>query len=370
MATAPESRNPSFAERRLRGLIDSVADAIVSADEHSRIVSWNAAATRMFGWSGDEAIGRRLTMLMPERYRAGHLAGIARLSSTGRPKLVGGGPVELEGLRKDDTEFPIELTLGEWSGPEGTLYTGIIRDVSDRRELESYRRAQVSVAGGLAGASTVPEAATAVLQAIGEAVGWPLGALWLVGDDAVALHCVALWHSPAYPAPAFQRLSLQTPLERGSGLPGRVWERGEVVWIDDVLAEQNFPRVKAAADDGLHAAIGLPLVGEEGMIGVLEFFDHLNRHPTPAVMSLIGSLSEQVGQFLQRRRAEDQLAGVQKELARRRDSERHAQEINAHVINHLVQASEALDAGDTRRAQAEMHRTLEEASRIVTELGL
>jgi PAS domain S-box-containing protein len=367
MAAVPQA---VLAERRLRGVVDSVGDAILSADVDSRIASWNAAATRMFGWSAEEAIGRELTTLMPERYRAAHLAGLARLVATGEPRLIGAGAVQLEGLRKDGTEFPIELTLGSWSGPEGELFTGVVRDVSDRRELERYRGAQVAVASALAGASTIEDAGAGVLAALGEAVGWPLGALWLTTDDDRLLRCAAVWHAPDAPAAAFEERSRELTLERGAGLPGRVWASGEPIWLDDFSAEPSLPRMDAAQDADLHAAVGLPLVAEGGAIGVLEFLDHEVRRPTPDVVALIRSLSEQVGHYLQRRRAEERIAEMTKELARRRDSERHAQQINSHVIHHLVQASEALDAGDLRRAQLEMRHTLEEASRIVTDLGL
>jgi two-component system, cell cycle sensor histidine kinase and response regulator CckA len=358
------------AERHLRGVVDSVGDAILSADADSRIMSWNAGAARMFGWSAQETIGRDLTMLMPERFRAGHRAGVARLVATGEPKLVGTGPVQLEGLRRDGTEFPIELTLGAWSGPEGQLFTGVVRDISERRELERYRRAQVAVASALAGAMGIEEAGTGVLEALGEAVGWPLGALWLQAEDGRSLRCAALWHAPASPAADFERQSRALSLERGSGLPGRVWESGEPVWLDDFASQAGLPRMASAHEAGLRAAVGLPLLSGGEAVGVLEFFSGEVRRPTPDIVALIATLSEQVGHYLQRRRAEEQVAEMGKELARRRDAQRHGQEINSHVIHHLVQASEALDAGDLRRAQAEMRRTLEEASRIVTDLGL
>ena len=370
MAAASQPDEAALAERRLRGVVDSVGDAILSADPESRIVSWNAGATAMFGWTAEEAIGRELTMLMPERFRAAHLAGIARLVRTVEPRLVGAGPVQLEGLRKDGTEFPIELTLGSWSGPEGELFTGVVRDISDRLHLERLRRAQVAVAGALAEATTTEEAVQDVVRAMGEAVGWPVGALWLAEDDGRALRCAAVWHAPSSAAEEFEAQSRKLTLARGDGLPGRVWESGEPLWLEDFASDASLPRVRAAQEAGLHAAIGLPLVAEGAVIGVLEFLDHQVRRPTPDVVALIRTLSEQVGHWLQRRRAEEHVAAMTEELARRRDAERHAQQINAHVINHLVQASEALDAGDLRRAQLEMRRTLEEASRIVTDLGL
>jgi GAF domain-containing protein len=222
----------------------------------------------------------------------------------------------------------------------------------------------------LADAATTEDAARGVIRSIGETVGWPVGALWLAGEDEHTLQCAAVWHSDASPAAEFAAQSRRLTFERGAGLPGRVWESGEPLWLEDFASEASLPRVRAAEEAGLHAAIGLPLVADDAAIGVIEFLDHQVRRPTPDVVALVRSLSEQVGHWLQRRRAEERVAQMTEELARRRDAERHAQQINAHVIHHLVQASEALDAGDLRRAQLEMRRTLEEASRIVTDLGL
>ena len=354
----------------LRALIDAVGDAIISARADSRIIGWNRAATAMFGRSEDEALGRPLTELMPERYRAAHLAGIARLRATGEPRLVGGPAVRLEGLRRDGREFPIELTLGAWSSADGDeVYTGVVRDVSDRSELERFRAAQFAVASALAKASSLTEAADAALGALGGVLGWPLGALWLV-DEGPALTCLRVWRSQSGEYSSFEQLSLRTRLARGAGLPGRVWASGEMAWIDDVLVDRNFLRVQAAAENGLHAAIAMPLLDERTVIGVVEFFNHRISLPSRDVMELMASVGEQIGQVVQRHRAEARLAQAGREIDRRRDAERHAQEINAHVIHHLVQASAALDQGDLRRAQREMRRTLEEASRIVTDLGV
>jgi PAS domain S-box-containing protein len=110
----------------------SVSDAIVSCDEQSRIVFWNEGAKAIFGYEADEVMGKPLTKLMPERYRKPHLEGIARLRDGGDPRLIG-RTVCLEGLRKDGSEFPLELSLGDWHGGGRHQYTGVVRDITERR---------------------------------------------------------------------------------------------------------------------------------------------------------------------------------------------------------------------------------------------
>src|SRR5207244_10167248 len=122
----------SSEERRFRSVTESINDAVISADEASRIVFWNAAASAMFGWSEEEALGRPLTDLMPPAYRDAHLAGMARLRRTGERRIIGHGTVRLVGLRRDGSAFPLELSLGAWRSEDAQFYTGIVRDITER----------------------------------------------------------------------------------------------------------------------------------------------------------------------------------------------------------------------------------------------
>jgi PAS domain S-box-containing protein len=123
--------NHDTAAETLEAVVHFAPDAIVTADSESNIVTWNAAAARMFGYEASEVVGEELTLVVPERFRDAHRAGMARVVATGTTKLVGHS-VELFGLRKDGTEFPIELSLGTWMSGEDRFFSGIIRDITDR----------------------------------------------------------------------------------------------------------------------------------------------------------------------------------------------------------------------------------------------
>jgi PAS domain S-box-containing protein len=122
-------------EDRFRSLVESATDAIIVANGHGVIISWNRSASTLFGYSNEEAIGQPLTLLMPARYRHAHEQGLARMESTGKGRVMG-SVVELHGLKKDGTEFPIELSLATWKNTENTYYSGIIRDISERKKAE------------------------------------------------------------------------------------------------------------------------------------------------------------------------------------------------------------------------------------------
>ncbi len=118
----------------LGAIIDSATDAIVTADERGDVVTWNPAAARLFGYSTDDIVGRELAVLVPERFRAAHRAGLARVVETGQTRIIG-KTVEVFGLHQDGTEFPIELSLATWIDGGSRFFAGIIRDVSERVAL-------------------------------------------------------------------------------------------------------------------------------------------------------------------------------------------------------------------------------------------
>src|SRR2546426_2780660 len=110
---------------------DTANDAIVSADEQGRIIYFNRGAERMFGHPAADAVGRPLTLLMPERFRESHRAGFQRFLSTGRSLIIG-QTLELTALTRDGHEFPIELSIAHWTTGRGRFFTAILRDITAR----------------------------------------------------------------------------------------------------------------------------------------------------------------------------------------------------------------------------------------------
>jgi len=127
-------------EAKFRSVTESAIDAIISADAEGRIRAWNRAAEAILGWSAEEAYGQPLEIIIPERFHEGHAAGIARINR-GEPGRVIGHTVELFARHRDGDELPIELSLATWKLGEERFFTGILRDISERREAELRFRA-------------------------------------------------------------------------------------------------------------------------------------------------------------------------------------------------------------------------------------
>ncbi len=126
-------------ETRFRAVADTANDAVISADSHGNILYFNPAAERIFGYAAREVLGKPITLLMPGRFHHAHEEGFRRFLATGEARVVG-KTVELTGKRKQGSEFPLELSLASWRVEGEVFLTGIVRDMTLRRESERQIR--------------------------------------------------------------------------------------------------------------------------------------------------------------------------------------------------------------------------------------
>ncbi len=122
-------------EALLASILETVPDAMVVIDARGIIQSFSYAAQRLFGWRGDEVVGRNVRMLMPAPYKEAHDSYLARYQATGERRIIGIGRVVV-GLRKDGSTFPMELSVGEVKRDGGSLFTGFVRDLTERQATE------------------------------------------------------------------------------------------------------------------------------------------------------------------------------------------------------------------------------------------
>ena len=135
-------RNPhaaSQAEERMRSVVDHVVDGIITIDARGTVTTFNPAAERIFGYAAGEIIGRNIRMLMPEPYHSEHDGYIANYLRTGKAKIIGIGR-EVVGRRKDGRTFPMELAISEFRLDEQRYFTGIVRDITQRKQAEAELR--------------------------------------------------------------------------------------------------------------------------------------------------------------------------------------------------------------------------------------
>jgi len=188
----------------------------------------------------------------------------------------------------------------------GMLYC-VAADVTERKREDVRLAAQYAVTRILAEAPALVVGAPRILQAICEGLGWSVGAIWRVNEKENLLRCVETWHAPSAQLEEFGRITRTRTFAPGVGLPGRVWSNPRPAWIEDVTQDANFPRANIAAREGLHAAFCFPILLKSQVLGVLEFFSQEIQQPDARLLEMMGAIGSQIGQFIERKNAEESL---------------------------------------------------------------
>jgi signal transduction histidine kinase/integral membrane sensor domain MASE1/CheY-like chemotaxis protein len=176
--------------------------------------------------------------------------------------------------------------------------------IGERALGDRFRAADYAATHALAESANLRDGASGVLRAVCQSLDWDFGAVWLVDPDAHELRCLESWHAPERAFPAFTDATRRRTFTRGIGLPGRVWASGDPAWIPDVVVDTNFPRAESAASEGLHGAFAVPFRRGSEVLGVIEFFNRELQEPDADLLVRIAALGSQIGQFIERQRAE------------------------------------------------------------------
>ena len=224
---------------------------------------------------------------------------------------VGGGLISLLlfgiALSLSSTRARAVAMAGEMTAAFREANGRLETEIKDREYTERRTALQHSVTRVLADAETVVEAAPRILKSVCESLGWDFGSLWLINTATRQLECVDTWHRAELNIAEFKAATLQKTFESGAGLPGRVWAAAQPVWVSDVTGDSNFPRALSAAKAGLHAAFGFPILLGDDLLGMVEFFSRQTMEPDAETIELVGALGSQIGQFIERKRAEHEL---------------------------------------------------------------
>ena len=252
---------------------------------------------------------------------------------------------------------------------------GTVQDITERKLAEQRLLVQHAVTQILAAAATLGEATPELLRAVGECLLWDVGALWHVDRDAAVLRCVETWHAAGVTVPEFEAATRQRTFLRGLGLPGRVWFRREPIYIPDVTKDAEFLRAPIAAREALHAGLGVPIVLDGEVLAVMEFFSNEIRPPDQDVLDMMAIVGSQIGQFIERKRAEEALAHARAELAHvarvstlGEISASIAHEINQPLLGMVTSASScarwlATRPPNLKRAQQALDRIVKAGTR-------
>ncbi len=240
--------------------------------------------------------------------------------------------------------------------------------VGGRRRAEMRLKVSHSVARVLADPPSLEEVIPGILGAVCESLDWDCGSFWKVDAERLQLRHAAGWHRGSARLETFIKSAEDVTFGRGVGMAGRVWSQAHPLWVSDVVRDRNFVRAAVARQIGLRSAVGFPILAGREVLGVMTFFSRRIREPDETLLQMMGTIGGQIGQFIQRREAQNALrqahAELEARIARRTEQLSRANQVLEVEITERKQAEESLRQLSTRLLQVQD----EERQRLAREL--
>ncbi len=266
----------------------------------TRTYRWSENLYRIFGVEPDEITPTRDWVL--ERTHPDDRERLARYFEL-RPLVPGPPPIEWRIRRPAGDVRYLRSTVTKIDpGPRGARrIIGVVQDVTDQRIASRELAAHAAVSAALIDWNSFEEGARRLLQDLGVACEFMIGALWLPHGDVLAAELI--WKEPVFEINDFEAMTFALRLPRGVSLPGLAWQSKQPETISDVSHEPNFRRREAARAVGLHGAVAFPALKAEEVLAVLEFYSREQDH-TGRLRQTLTAIGFELGEFFSRRRAE------------------------------------------------------------------
>ncbi len=300
-------------ENYMEQVINSIADALLVTSNSGKIKKVNRAAQQLFGFREEELINQPISLIIDDSQIL--IKSIYQHSSLKR------NPQNLEVVCRTKTkeklliDFSCSVIARKTEGLEDIVYIG--RDITAWQRREQRTSAQYAITRILSESQSVKQGIPQILQSICQNLGWDLGELWTpsqyigtsVQRDSLnaVLRCVEIWSSRLISVREFKAITWQTTYTPGVGLPGRIWIRRLPLWIKDITEDGDNRRSQPAAEAGLHAAFGFPILDDSEILGVMVFFSRDVQPKDKDLLQMMGSIGSQIAQFIKRKQAEDAL---------------------------------------------------------------
>jgi PAS domain S-box-containing protein len=353
-----ERKHEQDERRLLASIVDSSGDAILSFTLEGVITSWNPSAERIYGYSEDEAVGMTLfDFVLPDQ--PDDVAPLLkRVRSGGRLDNV-----EVDRIGKGGRQVEVAVTAAPITGDSDRVVGGaaIHRDVSDRKRRDRYLAAQHGATRVLAQAPELAEVGTAILPLLAGAGSWLCAAYWAA--DGHSLHCDAAWTAP------------RTRLPVNPILEGAVSEQEqgdeELQWLATDLPAGELPSPDRAAIGGLRTQVWAPIVAGGELFGAFHFFDRRRRQSDEELISALTAITSQIANYLQRRRAEEEVERAKDEFFGLVSHELRTPLTSIIGYSELLEDSETDHLTDQGRKYLDViHRNAQREMRLVGDLLL
>jgi PAS domain S-box-containing protein len=292
----------------------SVPSGIAAVDLDGRQTYVNPAFCALVGWSAQELIGAHPPFLYWPPEQVDLIA--EALGNVIRGNAPAGG-LELPFRRRTGERIDVLLQITPLKDAFGNI-TGWVSSCSDITEPKRARTrlaAEHMITRLLASASSLQAAAPGIIDSLLDSLEVDCGLLWMPEPKSDCLRCVVARQRGNSPAlRAFVAASVQRSLAQGLDLPGRVWEECQPIWMTDLIVEPAFQRHEAARQAGLPSGAGFPVQNAGDFFGVIEVFALRRLEQDQSLSNMMNAIGSELGQFIQRRSAEEALRRAHDEL--------------------------------------------------------
>jgi two-component system, cell cycle sensor histidine kinase and response regulator CckA len=320
--------------RRQADLLNFANEAILAWELRGPIIYWNHAAEQLYGYAQHEALGRSSHELLQTEFPDGRAQFETELVRRG--EWSGESKQVTKHGRRIEVESRFKL-IEDRAGSRLILECN--RDISHRKQSARRLATEHAATLVLAESETLEMAWRKMLEIIAEGLDWELAMVWLVNKQIATLERAEIWQDPAL---ELSKDATQLQLARGVGLAGRVWASEEPIWVSDLIKEAEVMRRGIPGDARLHGAFGFPIKIRGEVLGVVVFVSTTVRAPDDDLLNMAQALGGEIGQFVERMRAEAAL----------RQSEEHLRNQAQELEQQLLASGRLVAVGELTASMA------------------
>ena len=285
-------------------VVDQLGVAVIVCDLTGTILDCNQGALELYGLTRDEVIGAPGAELAGVPLTSEVTAEIASILAAGK---TWAGDFRIQ--RADGRTVVVHTVNSAVTDANGAL-VGVVSvslDITQRVLAEQRLAVRSAITDVLEEAIAPEDVGHRILEILCTVLKWDVGALWAVDEDSGVIACVEQWSKDALADSSFVAATAASSFEPGVGLPGRVWLGREPAWVVDVTRELTYQRARAAAEADLHQGLAVPFFVDGAVVGVIELYASGAEHPDVELLELVSAIGGHLGQFMERKRAEDAL---------------------------------------------------------------
>jgi len=302
-------------EARKLALVAARTDnAVVVTDTKGRIEWVNEGFVRITGYTIDEVRGRKPGEILQGPKTDPATVNLIRKAIAAEESIS----IEILNYGKDGRTYWLALEIQPMRDDNGNLtnFMAMERDVTRRKAEDKRRGIQNATSQILASSGSVRQAGARILKTLCERLGGSVGLLWMRSKNLETMYRMESWHDPQMDVSAFLDVSICIDITNDSLLPGIVWQSGKPVWIEDLGSTPECFRSSAAIGLGFRSAFSFPIISNNETLGVFEICGRDIDEPDENLTQVFSGIGNQMGQFVARRQAEEDLREA-KEIAER-----------------------------------------------------